>query len=60
MGTIKLDKDEMLKKASELSVLKDKINQDLAFNLVREFDKISDNFYQAAKAYESSFWCKES
>ena len=28
--------------------------QDLAFNLMREFDKISDNFYQAAKAYEST------
>ena len=85
MGTIKLDKDEMLKKAYELSVLKEEINyilnktqetenvlrreksvstyiqerklsdlQDLAYNLVREFDKISDNFYQAAKAYEST------
>ena len=85
MGTIKLDKDEMLKEAKELSVLKEEINyilnklletenvlrreksvstysqerklsdiQDLAFNLVREFDKISDNFYQAAKAYEST------
>ena len=85
MGTIKLDKDEMLKIAGELSVLKEEINyilnkthetynvlrrensvstysqerklsdiQDLAYNLVREFDKISDNFYQAAKAYEST------
>ena len=85
MGTIKLDKDEMLKIAYELSVLKEEINyilnktqetenvlrreksvstysqerklsdiQDLAYNLVREFDKISDNFYQAAKAYEST------
>ena len=85
MGTIKLDKDEMLKKASELSVLKDQINniliktqntenvlrretsvstysqkrklsdmQDLAYNLVREFEKISDNFYAAARAYEST------
>ena len=85
MGTIKLDKDEMLKIASELSVLKDQINnilnktqetenvlrreisvstysvrnkltsvQDLAYNLVREFDKTSDNFYAAARALESS------
>ena len=85
MGTIKLDKDEMLKISGELSVLKEEINyilnktqetenvlrreksvstyiqerklsdiQDLAYNLVREFDKISDNFYQAAKAYEST------
>ena len=85
MGTIKLDKDEMLKIAYELSVLKEEINyilnktqetenvlrrensvstytqerklsdiQDFAYNLVREFDKISDNFYQAAKAYEST------
>ena len=85
MGTIKLDKDEMLKIAGELSALKEEINyilnkthetynvlrrensvstysqerklsdiQDLAYNLVREFDKISDNFYQAAKAYEST------
>ena len=85
MGTIKLDKDEILKKAYELSVLKEEINyilnktqetenvlrreksvstysqerklsdlQDLAYNLVREFDKISDNFYQVAKAYEST------
>ena len=76
MGTIKLDKDEMLKIAGELSALKSEINyilnktqetenvlrrensfstysqerklsdlQDLAYNLVREFDKISDNFY---------------
>ncbi len=85
MGTIKLDKDEMLKIAGELSVLKDQINnilnktqetenvlrretsvstysqerklsdiQDLAFNLVREFDKACDNFYAAARALESS------
>ena len=85
MGTIKLDKDEMLKEAKELSVLKDQINnilnktqetenvlrretsvstysqerklsdiQDLAFNLVREFDKACDNFYAAARALESS------
>ena len=85
MGTIKLDKDEMLKKAYELSVLKEEINyilnklsetenvlrrensvstyiqerklsdlQDLAFNLVREFDKACDNFYAAARALESS------
>ena len=84
MGTIKLDKDEMLKIAGQLSVLKEEINyilnklsetenvlrrensvstysqkrklsdlQDLAFNLVREFDKSCDNFYAAARAVES-------
>ena len=83
MGTIKLDKDEMLKIAGDLSALKEEINyilnkthetenvlirensvstysqerklsdlQDLAFNLVREFDKACDNFYAAVRAVE--------